>query len=198
MVASIEKIFTLSSARIGNPIQAKWLRRGLELTLLLALGISCAYAQAAVEYGGAMSGISGSMSKMNAMKDAKFPSGTASKGDVIMSKPSSGKGSKFIDDSMVQGSVEANRHFFEDKAGKDAAKLMLRSVPTNAYVRLDGKIVGRTPLLLVLPPRQYKLSMDGTRMEHAEREVDLLPHETREYSLTLKPKYPTQVQIQLH
>ena len=115
-----------------------------------------------------------------------------------MNKRSGKNGSKFIDDSMLDGSVEANRRALEEKAGKDAAKLMLRSDPSDAYVRIDGKIVGRTPLLLVVPPHQYELTMDGTRMEHAERQVDLLPHETREYTLPLKARYPTSVQVQLH
>jgi PEGA domain len=196
MVASIMKTIAVYSAWQKKATRGKCLRRGPELVLLLALSTACAFAQAAAEYGGAMSGISGSMSGMNIMKDAKFPS--TSKSNVIMSKPSGQNGSKFIDDSMIDGSVEANRRALEDKAGKDAAKLMLKSTPSDAYVRINGKIVGRTPLLLVVPPRQYKLTMDGTRMEHAERDVDLLPHETREYSLTLKPLYPTQVQIQLH
>lgn len=168
------------------------------MVLVLALGAGCAFAQAAAEYGGATSGIAGSMSRINIMKDVKFPSGTKSNSSVIVNKLSAQKSSKFINDSMVTGSVEANRRALESKAGKDAAKLMLRSVPNHAYVRIDGKIVGKTPLLLIVPPRQYKLTMDGTRMEHAEREVDLLPHETRDYSLTLTPRYPTTVQIQLH
>jgi PEGA domain len=198
MVASIMKKFAYTLVWLGNSPQGKCLHRALELLLVVALGTACAFAQAAVEYGGATSGIAGSMSRMNIMKDAKFPSTSKSNANVIMNKASGQKGSKFIDDTMLDGSVEANRHALEDKAGKDAAKLMLRSVPSDAYVRLDGKIVGRTPLLLVVPPHQYKLTMDGTRMEHAERDVDLLPHETREYSLTLKPRYPTQVQVQLH
>ena len=198
MVASMMKTIAYITGQHGNSPQGKCLRRGIELVLVVVLGTVCAFAQAAVEYGGATSGIAGSMSRINIMKDAKFPATSKSDSNVVMNKRSGQGGSKFIDDTMLDGSVEANRRALEDKAGKDAAKLMLRSVPSDAYVRLDGKIVGRTPLLLVIPPHQYKLTMDGTRMEHAERDVDLLPHETREYSLTLKPRYPTSVQIHLH
>ncbi|HVA00928.1 MAG TPA: PEGA domain-containing protein [Terriglobia bacterium] len=198
MVASIMKKLADSSVGHGSSPQGKLLRRGMEVVLVLALGTACAYAQTAAEYGGATSGMAGSMSRINIMNKAKFPSTSKSGPNVIMNKMSGQKGTKFIDDSMIDGSVEANRHALEENAGKDAAKLMLRSDPSDAYVRVDGKIVGRTPLLLVIQPRQYKVTMDGTRMEHAERDVDLLPHETREYSLTLKPRYPTAVQVELH
>jgi PEGA domain len=178
--------------------EGRLLWRGVELTLLIALSVTCAFAQAAAEYGGATSGVSGSISGINLMNKAKFPTGPKEKPTVIQSKVTGSKGTKFIDDSLIDGSVEANRQALEGHPGKDAGKLMLRSVPAQAYVRINGKIVGRTPLLLVIPPGQYKLAMDGTRMEHVEREVDLLPHETREYSLTLKPLYPTQVEVKLH
>jgi len=178
--------------------EGRLLWRGVELTLLIAFGAACAFPQAAAEYGGATSGISGSVSGINLMNKAKFPTGPKENPTVIQSQPTNSKGTKFIDDSLIDGSVEANRQALESHAGKDAGKLMLRSVPNQAYVRINGKIVGRTPLLLVISPGQYKLAMDGTRMEHAEREIDLLPRETREYSLTLKPRYPTQVEVKLH
>ena len=183
-------------------LRKQLLRRAVEVTLLVAFATASAFAQAAVEYGSMTSGMAGSMSGINLMKSAKFPSnlpsGSKSQSNVILTKPSGQNGTKFIEEPMIEGSIDANRRAFEDQAGKDAAKLMLRSSPSNAYVRLDGKIVGRTPLLLIVRPRQYKLSMDGTRMEHAEREVDLLPRETREFSLTLQPLYPTQVRVNLH
>src|SRR5512146_833420 len=160
MVASMKKAIAYSSLEHGKSPQAKCLRRGIELFLVVVLGTVCAFGQAAVEYGGATSGIAGSMSRINMMKDAKFPATSKSNSNVVMNKRSGQSGSKFIDDSMIDGSVEANRRALEDKAGKDAAKLMLRSIPSDAYVRLDGKIVGRTPLLLVIPPHQYKLTMD--------------------------------------
>ncbi len=190
--------FSISRWSSDSLTKYSLLLRGGELILLLALGVACAFAQAAAEYGSATSGISGSMSGINVMNKVKFPTGPGEKPTVIQSKPSNSKGTKFIDDSLINGSIEANRQALEAHAGKDAGKLMLRSTPDRAYVRINGKIVGRTPLLLVISPGQYKLAMDGTRMDHAEREVDLLPRETREYSLTLKARYPTQVEVQIH
>ena len=89
----------------------------------------------------------------------------------------------------------ANRKALEDQAGKNAAKLMLRSVPDKGSVRVDGKPVGKTPLLLIVPPGVYVVEMDGgSRMGYAHRQVDLLPKEAREVMLNLQPRYPAYVQ----
>ena len=172
----------------------------IELSLLLILASSCLYAQAAAEYGGATSGIAGSISGSNLMKKATVPDMTAN-GDnsVIMSQPikTAGANPKYIFDSMKQGSVAENRKALEQQAGKNAAKLMLRSTPGHADVKIDGKPVGKTPILLVLSPGQYDVAMNGPRMEHAEQQIDLLPDETREFLLPLKQLYPTTVKIEL-
>lgn len=187
-------------------LAAKLLWRSVGFSFLLVLAASCAFAQAAAEYGSTTSGVASSLKSFNLMNKVKFPSTTntdssaGSKGTVIMSHPSNNPGvnPNYIYDTMTKGSVAANRKALEQRAGKNAAKLMLRSTPTDAYVKINGKPVGRTPLLLIVPPGQYKVAMDGKRMEHAERKVDLMPKETREYSLKLKQVYPTQVEIQLH
>jgi PEGA domain len=170
-------------------------------SLLLVLASSCLYAQAAAEYGGATSSIAGSISGTNIMKKLTVPDMTANgnKSSVIMSQPTAnGANPNYIFDSMKQGSVAENRKVLEERAGKNAGKLMLRSTPTHADVQIDGKPVGKTPILLVVPPGQYDVVMNGQRMDHAEQKVDLLPNETREFLLPLKQLYPTSVKIQLH
>lgn len=93
-----------------------------------------------------------------------------------------------------EGDEAANRKALEDKAGKNAGKLMLRSVPDKSTVRIDGKPVGKTPLLLIVPPGVYVVEMEGgPRMDYGRRQVDLLPKEAREIMLDLKPRYPTSV-----
>ncbi|HXH48567.1 MAG TPA: PEGA domain-containing protein [Terriglobia bacterium] len=177
-----------------------WHAAGLSLLLVLASG--CLYAQAAAEYGGATSGIAGSISGTNLMRKVPVPdlNTNGNKSSVILSQPTKSGGSNpnYIFDSMKQGSVAENRKALEDRAGKNAAKLMLRSTPTQADVKIDGKPVGKTPILLVLSPGQYDVVMHGQRMDHAEQKVDLLPNETREFLLPLKQLYPTSVKIQLH
>lgn len=93
--------------------------------------------------------------------------------------------------------MAANREALEQAAGKDAAKLMLRSNPTDAFVKINGKIVGKTPILLVVPPGRYDVTLDGKRMDHAEQKIDLLPKETREFLIPLKQQFPTEVMIHL-
>ena len=84
-----------------------------------------------------------------------------------------------------------NRKALEERAGKDAGKVLLRSVPTGAQVWIDGAFVGSTPMLLILAPGKYQVELRGQRLERTTRSVDLLPHETREVTLTLAVRYPT-------
>lgn len=203
--SKLDKTNRLQQLPLGR-LTAKLLWRGMGFSLLMLLAASFAFAQAAAEYGSTTSGVAGSMSGINLMNKVKFPStkdtdsNSSSKGTVIMSHPSknSSVNPNYIYDNMTKGSVAANRKALEQRAGKNAAKLMLRSTPDDAFVKINGKPVGRTPILLIVHPGQYKVVMDGKRMEHAARTVDLLPKETRKYSLKLKQVYPTQVKIQLH
>src|ERR1700722_19418358 len=78
-----------------------------------------------------------------------------------------------------------NRRNLEQRAGKDAAKLLLQSVPSEALISIDGSCVGRTPLLLIVPPGEYKVEMRGQQREIVERLVELQPSETQQISLTL-------------
>jgi hypothetical protein len=90
----------------------------------------------------------------------------------------------------------ANRKALEYQAGKNAAKLMLRSVPDKSSVRIDGRPVGKTPLLLIVQPGTYIVEMEGgPRMEYGRRQVDLLPKESREVALNLQPRYPAAISL---
>lgn len=193
----IRKIVS-SPVATSHPVW-RLLRNTAEIALFLILVSSCVYAQAAAEYGGATSGIAGNIAGTNMMKNVRIPD-ISSKPSTLMTQPSStaGVNKNYIFDSMKKGSVAENRKDLEARAGKNAAKLMLRSNPSRADVKIDGKPVGKTPLLLVLAPGQYNVVMNGNRMDHAEQKIDLLPKETREFMLPLKQLYPTSVQIHLH
>ena len=88
-----------------------------------------------------------------------------------------------------------NRQALELRAGPDAGKLLLRSLPSSAQVWIDGVAVGHTPMLLILTPGKYEVELRGQRLERAKRSIDLLPHETREVALTLAAHYPTRATI---
>jgi PEGA domain len=91
--------------------------------------------------------------------------------------------------------IAANRRALEERAGKDPAKLMLRSAPNGSWIWVDGKTIGKTPLLLIVAPGAYKVEMEGARMEFGEQQIELVPKETREVLLTLTPRYPTHVEL---
>ena len=82
------------------------------------------------------------------------------------------------------------------KAGKDAGKVLLRATPAASQIWVNGKIVGRTPLLLVLAPGKYQVEMRGARGETGTSTIDLLPRETREVQLKLQSLYPARVRYQ--
>jgi hypothetical protein len=96
----------------------------------------------------------------------------------------------------ADGIYATNRKALEQRAGKDAAKLMLRSVPNEALIYIDGKSVGRTPMLLIVPPGKYKIEMRGQREGFGERLIGLLPNETQELALTLVLRYPARISVQ--
>jgi hypothetical protein len=89
-----------------------------------------------------------------------------------------------------------NRQALEQHAGKNACKLLLRSTPSTARVFVDGAFVGNSPLELVMAPGKYQIEMRGPRLDSAQRQVDLLPRETRDVAMSLTARYPTHVTAQ--
>jgi len=141
------------------------------LPVLVCLGAGNAAAQAIVEYGGAVATVGGSVPAAQKPVSAHLPS------------------------ASLQDIACVNRQALEAQAGKDAAKLMLRSVPKSAWVRIDGKAVGKTPMLLRVAPGVHKVEMEGGQRESGQRQVKLVPKETREIQLTLESHYPTHVEV---
>lgn len=88
---------------------------------------------------------------------------------------------------------EVNLREFQENAGKGASKMLLRSTPAATQIWVNGKIVGKTPLLLVLAPGKYEVEMRGARGESGKSTVALLPHETREVLVKLHSLYPARV-----
>lgn len=91
---------------------------------------------------------------------------------------------------------ETNVRELQAKAGKDAGKVLLRATPAASQIWVNGKIVGKTPLLLVLAPGKYEVEMRGLRGESGKSVIDLLPRETREVQLKLQSLYPARVKSQ--
>jgi PEGA domain len=159
-----------------------WLCASLLSTFFTMLCLTNAWGQAAAEYGGMTSSIGIKATPLAPLKAVLPEPKPATKGDYLPLHAS-------VDVDAV------NRHKFEQDAGKDGASLMLRSVPSNASVRINEKPVGQTPLLLTLPAGVYKVDMEGDRLETGHSQIDLLPREKREFVLTLKSRYPTIVRL---
>jgi PEGA domain len=148
--------------------------------ILLFAGTGVAWAQSTAEYGGATA-------TMGAV-------GTGVRPTDILTTPSAANPNDITLPARSGPPPDAvNRRAFEKQAGSVAAKLLLRSAPGNARVWLDGKFVGRTPLLLLVPPGAYRVLMLGDRQEHAEERISLLAHETRDVELRLAERYPTTI-----
>jgi hypothetical protein len=153
--------------------------------LLLAFGLAISalglFAQAAAEAAGATS-VAGSVSAApKPMSVPKISPSTATHSSPHILVPSNAP------------TPEANRVALEAKAGPDAARLLLRSTPSQAQVWFDGKPIGSTPLLLVVPAGKYKFELRGSRQERAQKDLALLPRETREVAVTLQQLYPSRV-----
>ena len=153
------------------------------LLLVLSIAPTCSRGQAGVETAGADSASAGATTAATKVlpvplphpeTDSKFPYITAREGPPP---------------------DETNRRALEQRAGKDAAKLLLQSVPNDAMIHIDGMFVGRTPLLLIVPPGKYKVEMRGKREEFGERLIDLSPNETQQLALTLVLRYPARISL---
>jgi hypothetical protein len=163
----------------------------LALALVCALFADSASAQAAAEAAGATS-IAGSVA--SSIKAVPFPKFPATGGSASATAAASSSSPHLIASSGPPPE-ETNRKTLEAKAGKDASKLLLRASPVDAQIWIDGKIVGKTPMLLVLAPGKYQIEMRGARGQNGRRSIDLLPRETRELAVKLDQLYPGRVTV---
>jgi hypothetical protein len=126
---------------------------------------------------------------------AGAPAATTKVPPVSLPQPGGESKSPQIPARDVPPLDQTNRRALEQRAGKDAAKLLLQSVPSGAEISIDGMFVGRTPLLLIVPPGTYKVEMRGQRAEYGERLVGLFPNETQQLVLTLALRYPAKITL---
>ena len=158
-------------------------RHVVVISLFLPLACSSARGQAAAEAAGATSVAATTAS---GAKRLSFPSSTV---------PQAKDKSAHLTVSPAPSPETVNRQALEQRAGSDASKLLLRSVPSGAQVWIDGALVGNTPMLLIVAPGKYRVQIRGQRLEYAERAVALLPRETVELAVPLVPRYPTRASV---
>lgn len=90
---------------------------------------------------------------------------------------------------------DKNRQDFEKKAGEEAAKLLLRSEPSDSEIYVNGLYVGHTPLLMVVAPGKYSVEMRGARHETKQSTVGVMPKETQTVLLKLNQEYPGSISV---
>ncbi len=139
------------------------------------------FAQAAAETAGATSTSAGMT--------------TGAKAPAVSPKPATAENNSYLAPREGPPPEESNRKTLEAGAGKDAAKLLLRSVPSGARVYVDELFVGRAPLLLMVPPGKYRVQMRGERQELGERVVGLLPNDVQNITIALTLRYPSRISV---
>jgi PEGA domain len=164
------------------------------IALLVFLGARPAAAQAATEYGHIATGAS--VGATGVSKVGNRVASTLSRGAKPGSAADPDKQSRVM--TVTESSLEdANRRALGQRAGQNAATLRLKSVPAKAVVRIDGKLVGQTPLQMFLAPGTYKIEMEGPLGESGKQQVSLDPKARREIELRLSaaPRYPAQIRL---
>ena len=161
------------------------------LVFLCSALASSLCAQAVAETAGGTSVSAGVSSSMKPVTMPKIPAGSAGSTAGASSSP-------HLVASSAPPPEETNRKALEASAGKDPGKLLLRATPVEAQIWVNGKIVGKTPMLLVVAPGKYQIEMRGSRGQTGERSIDLLPRETRELAVKLTPLYPGRVTATAH
>lgn len=184
--------------KMWNPLE-KPFHRWVPLCLL-CLAVFATYqaswAQDTVEYAGSTSSAAAKTAGLtNPKVNVPKWSITLPKAGSAAASSVQGKGSTYLTIPTGPPEEVVNRRALEKKAGKDAAKVLLRSNPNGARIWLNGAFVGTTPILLVVPPGKYHIKMSDDRLDSAEQDVGLLPREIRDVVLHLAVYYPTHVSI---
>ena len=172
-----------------------WQLTLVQLATMVFLCASSAAAQAVVEYAGAVASVGGGAASLAKLSPAHLPIGSLTSSLAAPETRAEQTPSAHLPLRDVEDVMGGNRRALEARAGKDAAKMMLRSQPDGAWVLINGKGVGKTPLLLILAPGVYRVEMHIAQRESSQKQVDLLPKETREVLLPLAARYPSRVEV---
>ena len=160
------------------------LRHGFLIALLGFAGVATVQAQSAVEYGSLTSkaAVAASRAKLPDLK-------------LTLPTPASGARSPHLPAPSGEPDAATNRLALQQRAGPDAAEILLRSVPDHAQVWIDALFVGTTPLELKLAPGHHRVLMRASDMKDGHEEVELVGKQTRQVVLSLKSRYSNKVYL---
>ena len=169
--------------------------RGIgKAAVIVILFMGCAWAGRAQDVAEAAGATANSSMAASSIKLPPFPKVSPPKTASASTGPQvDNKNSAFMIAPSGPPPEEVNRKELEENAGPNPAKLFMRSLPAKADIFVNGKIVGQTPLLLLVAPGKYTIEMRGLRQESASETVGVIPKETQTVVLTLKQKYPSTV-----
>jgi len=145
------------------------------------MGSVCAFAQAAAEYGSVTSKAAAAAAKAKPLAPSLTPPAQPPSAHLPV--------------QSAEAAAVANCRALKERAGPDAAKLSLRSVPDHAQVWIDTLFVGATPLELAVAPGTHQLEMRGVGMESARQKVELLPKQSLQVTVSLKPYYRNKISL---
>jgi PEGA domain len=156
-----------------------------KLAILAVLLVTCAGTSHAQDVAESAAATSNSSAATRAVQPAT----------MLMATPAQDNKSAYMVVPDGPSQQKANRKDFEDNAGPNAGKLLLRSTPSGADIFINDRLVGRTPLLMVIAPGKYTIRMRGTRQDSGSKVVGLMPKETQTVVITLKERYPSSIII---
>jgi hypothetical protein len=125
------------------------------------------------------------------MPTMNLPSSAPSAG----SSPSAPADPAYISGPTPDQIAKSDRQFFIDHSGPDAAQISLRALPDRAYVWIDAKFVGPTPLDLKLSPGHHQVLVRAPNMRDSIQDTDLAAKQILPISVALEPAYQSQVTI---
>lgn len=69
----------------------------------------------------------------------------------------------------------------------------MRTVPENASVWIDGKLVGPAPFDLKVAPGHHELLVRSPNMQQSTQDINLTPKQVLPVEFALKSAYPSQM-----
>jgi hypothetical protein len=153
--------------------------QGFLLLLCVFGAVAIARAQAVVEYVGVTSAV------------ATAAAGAKVKPPTVPS-PKAGANSSSPQPVVRTGeaAATANRQALQERAGANAARVLLRSTPDHAQVWIDARFVGSTPFDLKLAPGHHEILMRTPDMASLHQEIELQGKQTREVLMMFKAPSP--------
>ena len=166
-------------------LKSHWRFASLATSLVLLLAAAdCAAAQSAAEY-------ASTVAKTSSIKPP------ATSPTIVFPQSASAKQkSAHLTAREDRETLElTNRKLLEEQAGKEAGKLLIRSVPSEADVWIEELEVGKTPLLLTLHPGTYVVKVRALGTSVAEQRVGILAKKSHEVVVQLRVRYPAQIRL---